>query len=262
MAITLTDLRSAISYYLGYGLTYNASHQAQIDGIIASGLRQFYYPPGLGNNAPYSWSFLRPSAVTLSVQPDFETTPETRDGLYDLPSDFGGIDGPMTFPKGSGYSEVKLVDERIIQNLYAQSDATGYPQYAAILHVISNGVAAQAKRIRFWPCPDTSVTLNYMKIIDPPMLTEEYPHPLGGQAHAETILASCLAVAEKRENAGADGSKWQDFLDRLQSSIDIDSKLNGKEFFGYNNDDSDIKYGGTVQRRHDPSLMATYSPEV
>jgi hypothetical protein len=58
-------------------------------------------------------------------------------------------------------------------------------------------------------------------------------------AHAETLLQSCLAVAEFRMN-DEKGIHWTTFMERLTASIASDSEAMVPEFLGYNEDGSDF----------------------
>ena len=51
-----------------------------------------------------------------------------------------------------------------------------------------------------WPTPDSTYTLSYRYKALVAKLTSAAPYPLGGQAHAQTIEAACLAIAEERLN--------------------------------------------------------------
>ena len=63
---------------------------------------------------------------------------------------------------------------------------------------------------------------------------------LGVPIHRETIVASCLAVAERRVRGIENGPQWGLFLDRLQVSISYDSNSTRAEWLGYNADRSGI----------------------
>lgn len=75
----------------------------------------------------------------------------------------------------------------------------------------------------------------------------------GGQLHSETILQSCLAVAESRkeDTIGPQNQRW---MERLRASISRD-RVNGPAFGGYMGDASDG--GARDSRMHNPVNYVT-----
>lgn len=77
LSITYADLRLAIANYLGLTMTVSAwssNEAAQIEMIIKSALRQFYFPPpvmedGKVKQTPHQWSFLKPVATLDTIAP-------------------------------------------------------------------------------------------------------------------------------------------------------------------------------------------------
>ena len=87
-----------------------------------------------------------------------------------------------------------------------------------------------------WPTPDAIYTLTYRFIPHPDALTTAAPYPYGGAAHAETLIESCLAVAEQRMNHER-GLHYAAFMDRLGASVAYDRRQ-APEFYGYCGDNS------------------------
>jgi hypothetical protein len=108
----------------------------------------------------------------------------------------------------------------------------------AIRPISSDGSNGQRFQLMLWPTPDAAYTVSYRYHALPAKLTASYPYPLGGEAHAETILASCLAVAEARQENNA-GIHAANFMQRLQASIAYDKQINTPDVAGYNRDASD-----------------------
>ncbi|MDD5457864.1 MAG: hypothetical protein PHF37_00500 [Phycisphaerae bacterium] len=235
LSVTYNELQKAIGRYLGYGRNVygpddGSEKWADIEDCVKSGLRQFYSPPPVqGQSGSHQWSFLRP-VTTLSL------TGNTCD--YDLPDDFGGIIGCLTYPASIASRPVVTVSEQAIRTLRQNSSQTGKPTHAAVRPKASDGTANQKFEILFWPTPDLETLLTYKYYVAPQALTTENPYPYGGQAHAETILESCLSIAEQRLN-DEKGIHWEKFLERLASSIQSDRKTSGADFLGYNGDSSD-----------------------
>jgi len=184
------------------------------------------------------------------------------DGNYDLPDDFGGHEGNMIFPEGSNKPNIRIIGEGKIRSLRAGTTSRTYPQFAAIRPkkqtVTTTG---QRFEIMFFPIPAVTDTLSYKMLVLPELLvTATITHPYGGAMHSETILASCLAVAEEQEDEKR-GVKWQVFLDRLAASVQIDRRMISADHFGYNRDNSDSAYA-SGSRRHPQTFLVTYNGEI
>jgi hypothetical protein len=166
-------------------------------------------------------------------------------GDYTLPDDYGSIDGNLVYARSEYKADVMVVGESKIRHLRANDYRTGWPVFAAVRPKSSTGAGGQRFEIQFWPIPDAVYVLSYRKLAIPNMLTDQYPYPIGGALHGETILAACLAAAEQQEN-DTRGVKWESFLEKLRTSIQVDLKQNKIEHFGYNGDGSD----GVEESRH------------
>ena len=78
--------------------------------------------------------------------------------------------------------------------------------------------------ITFEPVPDGIYVLSYEYKIQPGDLgPAEYP--LGGTTHAETVLASCLSMADPRKFKA-------DFMEKLAGSIGVDRRTHSVETLG------------------------------
>jgi hypothetical protein len=161
----------------------------------------------------------------------------SHNGNYDLPDDFGGIEGPMTFDDTEHKPPIKVVGEGMIRDLRGGQTARSFPCCVAIRPKETDGTAEQGFEAMFFPIPDNIYTLYYRKIILPDMIDSQNDHPYGGIMHADTIEASCLAAAEFQED-GVQGPMYQNFLQRLAASIGKDKAM-CPDYFGYNADNSD-----------------------
>jgi len=234
LSIAYGDLLSEVGHFLGYGRDATAWTQDQTDdadAAVQSGVRQFYFPPPIAaGQTPHTWSFMRP-VTTLEITAD--------DYEYDLPDAFGAILEPMTFEPDNAWEAIRIVGEAQIRSLrQTGSTATTRPKYAAIRPKAFTGAAGQRFEIIFHPTPDATYTLTYAYTALVNQLTAQYPYPLGGMAHGETILESCLAIAEERMNDGERGLHHTKFLERLAASVVRDAEAMRQEFFGYNGDAS------------------------
>tara|TARA_R100000654_G_scaffold59049_4_gene85791 strand:- start:56 stop:1084 length:1029 start_codon:yes stop_codon:yes gene_type:complete len=168
---------------------------------------------------------------------------------YELPDAFGGIVGPITYQRESGEEEIRIVSENYIRELEQNTGQTDdAPRYAAVRPrndfgdtIVAAGDPEEGSRFELlvWPSPDADYVLTYRytflinKLID-----DDGNYPPGGTLHGETIMASCLAVAELY--APEESTRYrQDYLTRLVASVALDRQSNTAEYYGYNADRSD-----------------------
>jgi len=169
-------------------------------------------------------------------------------GTYALPADFAGIEGPLTYDTFYGTdpniadqtievtSEAKLRD--MMQYLEDRDDK---PRVAAVFSTGADGTTGTSHRIAFFPIPDATYVLKYKMINEPQYsLTGK---PLGGPLHGETILASCLAVAEQFFLPNSPHGYAATYRRRLAASIELDRQAIRSETLGYNADPSEF---GTI----------------
>jgi len=199
--------------------------------------------------------------LTSAWTEDTETEAEYtlwHDGNYDMPDDFGGIEGPLTYEPSEHKPDIRIAGEGTIRNQRGGTSTRSYPYYAAVRpKIMESADDGQRFEIMFFPVPDDVYTLSYQfRVLADTLASDEYPY--GGAAHAATIEASCLAAAELQED-DKKGPRYEDFMRLLTASIQIDKTSNRQEYFGYNSDNSD----GTVDslRRRQQS-RATYNGEI
>ncbi len=181
-------------------------------------------------------------------------------GNYDLPDDFGGLEGEIIYPEGSNKSNIRIIGEGKILSLRAGTTSRTYPQYAAMRpKKQTTATTGQRFEIMFFPIPAVTDTLSYKMLVLPSALVKDtITHPYGGAMHAETILASCLAIAELQEDENR-GPRWQQFQNRLAASIQIDKRMLSADYFGYNRDNSDSAHNSGSQR-HPQTYLVSYRP--
>ena len=189
---------------------------------------------------------------------DLVTYTLRHDGNYDLPDDFGGIEGNMVYAEGANKPDVRIIGEGKIRSLRAGSTVRTNPQYAAIRpKKQTTTTSGQRFEVMFFPIPAVTKTLSYRMLVLPEMLVDDtITYPYGGAMHSETIIASCLAIVESQEDE-IRGPKWQEFMDRLAASIQIDKKQVSADFFGYNADNSDAAHSSGRQR-HPQTFLVSY----
>lgn len=242
-------LMREVGYALDVGRedgNWNFETEGRIDSIVQSGYYQFCYPPPLEqfahrggadavsadtsgvntgsdqaeqhkerqNRSPHVWSFLR-GMETLSLVPG-----KTE---YDAPSDFTGVMSDLIVTTGEG--RLPVVSDDHLRSLLAKDTENGTPRYVAVRPKSADGQGHQGWKIILYPAPDKAMSATFRYTVTPGNFGHDNPFPLGGRQHTETLLASCLAVAEERDGAlrGAPlGTAANKFMQRLAASIHID----------------------------------------
>lgn len=239
LALTYDDLRAEVGTYLGYGgdsAEWDDQQESDIESAVRSGLRQFYWPPPLeGQPGGYDWSFLKPTA-SLAL--------EDGDQTVALPDDFGGVEGRITVsPEDSQvFSPISLHNEGYVREQYsAFPSMTGRPSVAAV-RPLKGTTKTQGQRHELYVFPeaDDDYTLNVSYYVNPGYLDAAFPYHMGGAQHAETVLESCLAIAEQRKDDQM-AVHTMKFQERLRASIAADRKLKS-QLLGYNRDRSDERH--------------------
>lgn len=178
-------------------------------------------------------------------------------GKLELPYNFGGIIAPVTFDYNAGlYIPLEHINESHMRELRQGDMNAGRPwAYNVEPHPqgFYTGSVSQRFFMNVFPPPDQDYTLRYRYNALPDHLSAETDYPLGGETHAETILESCLSVAEQRMDDEV-GLHTQAFAERLASSIMLDQKLMAPDTFGYNRD-----AGQSVSRQRITSYDITYN---
>ena len=213
---TFQWLSLGVSAYLGYteddaGLS--EPQQKRVNFLVQRGIQQFYNPPTAPNQQkPHVWSFLFVNATLALTNTDYD---------YDLPATFGTIIGEFAFSVAAAKRRCEMIEEDRLRTLQSKNDQSGVPFYFAIRPKAVALTAEQAWEVLFYPTPNASMTATYRYRTSHAVLDTTNLHPLGTRVHAETILASCLAVAEMWQSKKRDVCHAH-FLDRLAASIQID----------------------------------------
>jgi hypothetical protein len=207
--------------YLGYGYnpdSWSYDQERRVNSLVQSGLRQFYFPPIL-EKAPYEWSFLKPVAVLSLLDGDYD---------YDLPEDFGTIVDALTYTVNGKQLRIEVVSEGTLRAQRSKASLPGAPMYCAVRPKATNYSAAQAWEMLFYPTPEKAYTVEYRYNVSPPDASIASSFPLGTRAHAETICASCLAMAELVRD-GARAAMHERFVERLRASVALDMRSSGHQ---------------------------------
>lgn len=220
-SMQLSDLRSHVGHYCGYGRgvlsAWTAGQLEDIDSYIDGGLRQFYWPPILpGETKAHVWSFLTP-ATTLATVASTATV--------ELPATVSAVMGDMTYSSDGYFMVVRSISEELLRRYQsANEDTTGRPLYYCLRSNTPSGNIGQRLIVTFHPTPDAAYTLNYRYQWVMPKLSDDLEFPMGGPVHAETCKQSCLAYAELRK-ADQVGPENVRFMQRLAASVSLDREL-------------------------------------
>ncbi len=173
-------------------------------------MRSFYFPDN-GHN----WTFLRPYA-SLSVT--------TGNRTFDLPADYSGMESNFTWPAGSGvnFPTITVIDKTYFDRVMQTSTTiavNGKPVYAAIYIKTLGGPTTQ--QVVFDRPFDANYALTFRYRARPATIATT-AIPLGGEEHADTIIAACLAAAEW-QIMNMRGVEFQKYQERLQSSMKFDA---------------------------------------
>jgi len=259
LGLTRSQLRREVSDYFGYVEPYdrlNTLQQRQVDSAISRGLRQFYYPEPLRNESfSHSWSFLKPS-VAFDLVAD--------KNRYTLPMDFGGIEGDLHYETDA---DTKLRNVRVrvtsiseINEAERQQkwEGTGVPHLAAIepRELIGSSSTSTRYVLRLYPTPDAvySMRMRYNAFGPSVSVDGDDDHGTnrylpGSAQHAETIVSSCLCIAEQIADSRNRNSRMQDqYQRRLAASIMLDRRGTAPESVGVMTDPAN--YRTNVYRPH------------
>jgi len=196
------------------------------------------------------------------------------DGIYALPTSFGGIEGDITLEAASGYMPVRQVGEDQIREMFLNTAIqTGTPAYFCVRPWKNPGIDRIGNQgqigmytryeLVFFPRPDKVYRMSFRYLFVFPGIEDWIAtgqattgiHPPGMAYHHETMLASCLAVAEQYADS-PNGEHRDYFAKRIAASVALDRKSAGAAYLGRNLDKSDTLY---TQGRSPLSTQITYN---
>lgn len=210
LALTYANLKSDVGHHGGYNRTvasFTSAQAADVNAAINSGLRRFY--------GEHPWRFLRPT-MTIELSEDATEV--------DLPMDFGGTSGDLTFTDQVGSSSIPIVGEQIIRRL-RQTSMAGRPQCVAIRPKDRVGEDPQTWELMIYPTPDQDydVEITY-RIQAAALVTTDAEYPYGGMDHAETLRWACRAAFDS-EILGQIGVAEARYQQELAKSVQKDSRM-------------------------------------
>ena len=243
--MTYGELKRAVGRHLGFSRDpddWGANELLDVEDAIKAGLGQFWRPPRVpGEIAAHQWSFLRPWLYLQLTVNEWD---------YDLPSDFGYLEGHIYFHQNDDLSSaIQVINEAHMMQM-RQRDLEDYastePRFACISPKKYDGISDGSYTLQVYPRPDEAYTLAMKYQARQPDLNADTDIPLGGQAHAQTIRASCIAASDEMYNDTAGGETWALYIEQLRASMDYDRRAMSPMNMGYNGDGSD-RGGGSYR---------------
>jgi hypothetical protein len=156
---------------------------------------------------------------------------------YEMPEDFGDLDGPLTFKNDSVVgTEIDVTSELAIRRLAQTVQSTGRPRKAAVRPQIHDGRFAQRYDMLLWPEPDQKYDLEFRQVVVMPEIDATNPYPPGGALFGELYLSACLAEVDARINNNRN-LRWQEFQERLAVMIEKDGATAHAETLGLGRED-------------------------
>ena len=157
--------------------------------IVNDGLLDYY--------GQADWSFFQVAATISFTSGDYD---------YDLPANFGYLNGEITFPEDAGRGPLIPVSESRVRELQTgDDDAAGDPVYYAVRAKAFVAGTGQRYELVVWPTPNASRTMVYAYRVNPAALVNDSDYPLGGPLHGPAILARCLLGGERHKQVGPGG---------------------------------------------------------
>ena len=244
LTVAFNELQAEIGGFLGYGkginfgdVAWDARKQGIIDSLTKKGLRRFYFSAMLPSEPmAHDWSFLHPTA-NIDVPSGAQSTP--------LPDDFRAIfdAGEITATSNLGDEFHRFIEEvgagRLRHMYFEEPSETGRPRYVAVQPIKGTGVTqGQRFQLDVFPQADQDYTIQLEYHILPDFLTGALPYCYGGAVHSGTILAACLAAAERDLDDIGNGNQENHYMMLLAASMSADRDLKPQNM-GLNTDRSD-----------------------
>lgn len=193
----------------------------------------------------------------LSVNVTAGATYSLGQTAYDMPSDYTGLIGPITYAAGVGYyyPPIYPINEIELRQRRANLMLVERPYLIAIsLKANAPTTSTSLYQIEFWPTPDAAYVLTYRCRVAPNTIDGTNIYPRGGALHGETIISAILAAADRMFFGGSRGA-IQDFTARLPISVQQDAQQAAVEQLGYFGDPSDCDDDGRTFYRNSPRLV-------
>lgn len=214
---TAVNLGSGTEYVLVQARTNVLTEGFQdIQDSIDEGYREFCFPPPVGQEPYFIWSWLlEQGSLTLA----------TADDDLDLPDNFGQfIDESLSYAQGVDGDLLSLVSQKEFRGKQSRDDATGQPEYLAWRQKAFVATTGRRFEALLYPTPtaaENGQVIEYLYRVIPDRLTPTNRYPLCGAIHSDTLLKACMAAGERKldDSSGLYAAKY---AERLQASVAAD----------------------------------------
>jgi hypothetical protein len=219
--LSYNQILRQVGHLLGFGwnnLGWTYDQLRTADFIVQRAVQEFYQA--------YKWRFLEPRG---------ELTIESGKDDYDLPDNFGALEGDLYYRDTSNiHRSIKVVGESDIEALRSQTRTSvpSWPVYAAVRPKPPTTAGQQTFDLMFWPTPTIAHSVTYRYRVQMGPLSAINPYPLGGVDHAGTLLECCLAYVEKYTQS-RDATHRNEYQRLLELSKERDKELAEPEFLGW-----------------------------
>jgi hypothetical protein len=220
----------------GYGPhpgMWSHDQSANVHDILRNGLREFYSPQVIpGERDTHIWSFLAPT---------YRLTLEAGKYAYDMPPEFVSVQGGIRYAPNTNqvYPQIAVQSiDKVLGILEYSTDSFYAPTCAAFRVKEGDQTTGTRYEMLLAPPPSGGQEILIPFSVNPYQLSVDTSLPMGGQPHAQTLIAACLAAVEADNGAGE--QEWQQrFLVRLQASVSLDRQATCPRTVGVSHDDSD-----------------------
>lgn len=151
---------------------------------------------------------------------------------YDLETDFGGLDGPLTYDSDNHRHTATVTNEAEIRQrlLDRWRNHYGSDPFLAAVYVRAHDLTTpQTWKLELYPPPQERMILRYRYRSQPNEIDDDNPYPLGGATHSDLLLRAVLAEAELSLNAATREYESR-YQEALAASIKLDRNQGSPDF--------------------------------
>lgn len=190
------------------------------------------------------------TSVTITAGSSYELIRPT----YDLPDNWAGWAGPLTFRPGDfhWYRTLKQTTWDRVRSKRQWEVTQYYPEAFAVRPKPFVSATGQRYEMIIYPTPDEVYRLEGMYSINPDKLDATDIYHIGGMRISECLLMSCMDKADEYLNDNVGGPYHQRFLEQLGPAIDADVRMTTADSLGVEHprrdpaDDHIDPHGGQV----------------
>lgn len=222
LLVTRTECKKAVALAMGWDrdpAQWEADQTADFAIIEPEALRRVY--------GAHTWSFLSPTVpITLTAG-----TP-----TYDLPSDFASMEMPIVYTGNyAGHRPVLRSSMAMVTRDIQSGGATGVPTLYAIETLASGGESMGSRYALHFNClPSSPFTMRCTYRINPYLVTDDRPYPLGGMNFASALRAAYQAEAETSLMPGGGDGRYAARLAEALATAIADDIRSGPTHLGTN----------------------------